>query len=169
MACYREGGCGPYENRPCSECPASKPEYKECTIDVACNEVLAEIRKAGMKEAWDIAKRIAMPEKDGGLKIYELKAIFGSITVAEIFAEYSVEEAKILIENYSLGAYDVGSIVRNPDGSVGVIIKRFRRRNGSYSYSILWSDFSVGTYEHDEFQPEEKKIDVASFQEQIKL
>ena len=27
MACYRNGGCGPYEGRSCSECPASKPEY----------------------------------------------------------------------------------------------------------------------------------------------
>lgn len=27
MQCYRSGGCGPYENRSCSECPASKPEY----------------------------------------------------------------------------------------------------------------------------------------------
>ena len=169
MACYREGGCGPYENRSCSECPAGKPEYKECTIDVACNEVLAEIRKAGMEEAWDIAKRIAMPEKDGGLKIYELKAIFGSITVAEIFAKYTVEEAKTLLENYKLGVYDIGTVVRHSDGSAGVIIKRYRRGNGSYSYTVLWSDFSVRTYERDEIQPTEKRIDVSSFQEQIKL
>jgi hypothetical protein len=27
MACYRNGGCGPYEDRACNECPASKPEY----------------------------------------------------------------------------------------------------------------------------------------------
>ena len=27
MACYRNSGCGPYEDRPCNECPASKPEY----------------------------------------------------------------------------------------------------------------------------------------------
>lgn len=27
MACYRLGGCGPYEYRSCSECPASKPSY----------------------------------------------------------------------------------------------------------------------------------------------
>ena len=26
--CYRSTGCGPYENRSCSECPASKPIYK---------------------------------------------------------------------------------------------------------------------------------------------
>jgi calcineurin-like phosphoesterase family protein len=27
MACYRKGGCGPYEMYSCSTCPASKPEY----------------------------------------------------------------------------------------------------------------------------------------------
>ena len=27
MDCYRNGGCGPYENRSCYECPASKPSY----------------------------------------------------------------------------------------------------------------------------------------------
>ena len=27
MACYRNGGCGPYEMYSCSQCPASKPEY----------------------------------------------------------------------------------------------------------------------------------------------
>ena len=29
MACYRNGGCGPYENHSCNECPASKPEYQQ--------------------------------------------------------------------------------------------------------------------------------------------
>lgn len=27
MPCYRNGGCGPYEGRSCTECPASHPEY----------------------------------------------------------------------------------------------------------------------------------------------
>lgn len=27
MACYRNGGCGPYEMRSCGECPASKRDY----------------------------------------------------------------------------------------------------------------------------------------------
>lgn len=27
MACYRKGGCGPYEMIPCNECPASRPSY----------------------------------------------------------------------------------------------------------------------------------------------
>lgn len=29
MTCYRMGGCGPYEGRSCSECPASKITYLE--------------------------------------------------------------------------------------------------------------------------------------------
>ena len=29
MQCYREGGCGPYESWSCTECPASKPDYRE--------------------------------------------------------------------------------------------------------------------------------------------
>ena len=35
MACYRNGGCGPYEGRSCSECPASKPEYAMITANFA--------------------------------------------------------------------------------------------------------------------------------------
>lgn len=37
MACYRNGGCGPYEHLSCSECPASKPEYltKSAVKDVS--------------------------------------------------------------------------------------------------------------------------------------
>jgi hypothetical protein len=30
--CYRDGGCGPYEMYSCSECPASKPEYRQKNI-----------------------------------------------------------------------------------------------------------------------------------------
>lgn len=37
MACYRAGGCGPYEMYSCSECPASKPDYiKRGETDFLC-------------------------------------------------------------------------------------------------------------------------------------
>lgn len=29
MQCYRDGGCGPYEGLSCTECKASKPDYKQ--------------------------------------------------------------------------------------------------------------------------------------------
>lgn len=44
MSCYRNGGCGAYENRSCGECPASKPEYAKRNFPTrkceACNEVV---------------------------------------------------------------------------------------------------------------------------------
>lgn len=33
MTCYKNGGCGVYENRSCSECPASKPGYVNKTVN----------------------------------------------------------------------------------------------------------------------------------------
>ena len=44
IKCYRTGGCGPYENRSCSECPASKPIYKckNCKYYSVCqSDILA--------------------------------------------------------------------------------------------------------------------------------
>jgi len=32
MACYRNGGCGPYEMYSCNECPASKSDYLQHNI-----------------------------------------------------------------------------------------------------------------------------------------
>ena len=40
MACYRSGGCGPYEMLSCSECPASKGDY-----------IIKQIRKH-IEETW---------------------------------------------------------------------------------------------------------------------
>lgn len=40
MSCYKDSGCGPYEMCSCSECPASKPEYRirnKGAAPVLCN------------------------------------------------------------------------------------------------------------------------------------
>lgn len=44
--CYRSGGCGPYENRPCNECPASKSEYllKDKNISVFVAVLNGEVK-----------------------------------------------------------------------------------------------------------------------------
>ena len=46
MACCRNGGCGPYENRSCSECPASKPEYVMRTANFAHRATDKEPKKS---------------------------------------------------------------------------------------------------------------------------
>lgn len=39
MTCYKSGGCGVYEMRSCSECPASKPEYLNMNV-VKCKDCI---------------------------------------------------------------------------------------------------------------------------------
>lgn len=48
MPCYRNGGCGPYEMRPCNECPASKPDY-------AKKNMAREVEKKQMPKKFYIA------------------------------------------------------------------------------------------------------------------
>lgn len=48
MKCYKSGGCGVYENRSCSECPASKPSYLENGI--SNTELISQLRMYGAVE-----------------------------------------------------------------------------------------------------------------------
>ena len=63
--CYRSGGCGPYENRPCNECPASKPEYqlKDKNIDIYVSVLNGEVKDNYMS--------IAFSEKESVQKVID--------------------------------------------------------------------------------------------------
>lgn len=43
MACFRKGGCGPYEMCSCSECPASKPEYAKRYENKLLDKAISQI------------------------------------------------------------------------------------------------------------------------------
>lgn len=45
MPCYRDGGCGPYEGRPCNQCPASDPSYLDDGRLKALKEKFATLEK----------------------------------------------------------------------------------------------------------------------------
>lgn len=47
MSCYRTGGCGPYEGRSCTECPASNPGYQNSTLNPS-----APLKGEGTKRLW---------------------------------------------------------------------------------------------------------------------
>lgn len=61
MSCYRAGGCGPYEQLSCSECPASKPEYANRHSDAtkpnplasAASDTVLKLTKDQKKKAMD--------------------------------------------------------------------------------------------------------------------
>lgn len=63
--CYKSGGCGCYENRPCNECPASKPEYllRDKKIDIYVSVLNGEIKDNYMS--------IAFSEKESIQKVVD--------------------------------------------------------------------------------------------------
>lgn len=58
MACYKKGSCGVYENRSCSECPASNPAYltgiigtfKPTAVDLLLRIDRAELQSLGFND-----------------------------------------------------------------------------------------------------------------------
>lgn len=60
MSCYRRGGCGPYENRSCYECPASKPEY--LTRETTRLPTAEEYREAAEKVAFQFTSQWSEPK-----------------------------------------------------------------------------------------------------------
>lgn len=68
MSCYKNGGCGVYENRSCSECPASKLEYinknKVTTIETT-PEYFARIAEEEMnvEKATDFLQKLGVRVK----------------------------------------------------------------------------------------------------------
>lgn len=67
MECYKNGGCGVYENRSCSECPASKPTYvtgisgkfKPVAMEVSVKIDRDELKKLGFDDFPDSKDLIA--------------------------------------------------------------------------------------------------------------
>ena len=60
--------------------------------------------KEGMETAWDVAKKMYLPKKYGGLELEELMDIFNEDTFVDdlegIFIHFSAAEAKEMIERY---------------------------------------------------------------------
>ena len=70
MACYRKGGCGPYEGRSCSECPASKETYLNKSKVQQAIENIQNIPQVKPVNPYPIIPLIA--DKDGMWYLYTI-------------------------------------------------------------------------------------------------
>lgn len=70
MACYRKGGCGPYEGRSCSECPASKETYLSKSRVQQSIENIQNIPQVKPVNSYPIIPLIA--DKDGMWYLYTI-------------------------------------------------------------------------------------------------
>lgn len=60
MACYKTAGCGVYENRSCSECPASQPGYVNKNVNKNVNPDYIPPASTRVKQTEKIDRRTAL-------------------------------------------------------------------------------------------------------------
>lgn len=62
------------------------------------NEQVIDSYHAGFSEAWELAKRIALPEYDGGISVDDLKETFGTGDPDVIFNAFEPDVVKHLVK-----------------------------------------------------------------------
>ena len=89
----------------------------------------------GMNDAWEIAKKLYLHKKSGGLSDAEVKEIFGSFTNREIFMRYTPQEVKAKIEAWEKAKQEikVGDVVMDTENDVFVVLRKL----DDFVYALL--------------------------------
>lgn len=100
----------------------------ELPTDFVKNDVLHSVNEPynqGLNDAWELAKKIVLPDHLGGYTVDELKDIFGKNTFASLMNTFSPQEALAKVKAYEEhNEIKVGDVVRSKGCNVeGIITK----------------------------------------------
>ena len=119
----------------------------------------------GIKEAWDIAKKVVSIPKNGGFTNEEIKDIFGTQYRSEVFKKYTATEAsKKFSEWEKKTKFSLNDQVINMDGMRGVIMNIV---SPNETFFIWWEDGTSGEESVGNIKRTGLKINVAELLEQI--
>ena len=121
----------------------------------------------GLREAWDLARRIASGKEDGGFSLNELEEIFKASTRADVFRKFTPQKAAECIALWE---------ARQNEIHVGDVVKDSTLKNGYAVVSsvgggsmccVIWGDGSCGEHDKDNFVKTGRTIDIAGLLGQI--
>lgn len=105
----------------------------ELPTDFVKNDVLHSVNEPynqGLNDAWELAKKIVLPDHLGGYTVDELKDIFGKNTFASLMNTFSPQEALAKVKAYEeRNEIRVGDVVKNRDVFIESIVTRVDSRN----------------------------------------
>lgn len=80
----------------------------------------------GLDDAWELAKKIVLPDHLGGYTVDELKDIFGKNTFASLMNTFSPQEALAKVKAYEeeRNEIKVGDVVEFKDGCIESIVTK---------------------------------------------
>lgn len=85
-----------------------------------------EAYNKGLDDAWELAKKIVLPDHLGGYTVDELKDIFGKNTFASLMNTFSPQEAlaKVKVYEEKHNEIRVGDVVEFKDGYIESIVTK---------------------------------------------
>ena len=149
-----------------------KNKYKDLNkaLDDFNDDMCKSARAEGQQEAWELAKKIALVESEGGYSSEELDEIFGRCQyLIEIFnLTYTEAAAKVAEWEQKKEEICVGDVLSSKTLREKCIVTSFAKlENTAY---ILWMDGSSGKRDTNKLKEEFEKIghiDIASMLAQI--
>ena len=80
--------------------------FNNIVLDKSDIDELEPYKEQDCEKIWEIAKKLALQEKDGGYSVEEIRKIFGlCVTIADVFRHYTVSEVLDKVNEYE---YKVG-------------------------------------------------------------
>lgn len=124
---------------------------EESTIGWVDKEVLHPVNESynrGLNDAWELAKKIVLPDHLGGYTVDELKDIFGKNTFAPLMNTFTPQEALAKVKAYEeeQDEIKVGDVIKLRNWYTESIVTRV---DGDIIYQ-LFTDGSCGIYTNKE-------------------
>lgn len=128
-------------------------------------ELQDEAYQQGMNDAWEIAKKLYLDKRNGGLSDVELEEIFGQLTVSKIFMRYTPQEIEAKIEAWEKSKAEIktGDVVRHD--KMGVHIVTNVREGGIYTLMSINGQCACSERKH--LTKTGRTIDIQGILEQI--
>ena len=128
---------------------------------------IEQARAEGQNEAWELARKIYLPDGFEGFAPSELEEIFGGDNTDWIVGGHSYPEAAAKVSEWEKAKEEikVGDILEDiADRSVKCVATNLYPNNMAY---LVFSDGSAGMNELDNFKKTGRHIDIDGFLKQI--
>ena len=124
---------------------------------------IEQARAEGQNEAWELARKIYLPDGFEGFAPSELEEIFGGDNTDWIVGGHSYPEAAAKVEAWERQKEEIciGDVVRYTDGTYGAVLQ-----NG-HMLSVMLKDGSTTPWHKDCCRKTGRHIDIDSFLKQI--
>lgn len=153
----------------------TKLKAKDDVLKTSCddyeekvNDMCDTARVEGQDEAWELARKIVLMEKEGGMKDEDYIAIFGGCQPSDYILKthtYPEAAAKVKAWKKAKEEIKVGDVLEGIyDNEVKCIVTNLCPDNMAY---LVFDDGIAGVYELDNLKKTGRHIDIDSFLKQI--